>query len=339
MQYHETFLDSEVYKKEYISGLEDWIIKKEKEAETVRAEHIKDIFADPEAYRAELAEMLGYPLCEKRPETAPSVQMEKLSEEESFSVYRMRYEILEGVLMTGLFFRQKGDEKRPLVIVQHGGEGSPELISGVYGFTNNYNDMLMRVFKHGVHVFAPQLLLWKPQRFGAPYDRDAIDARLKSLGSSIAAVEVYGIMRALDYFEGLPYVGKFGMVGLSYGGFYTQYTTALDTRIRSAISCSYFNERKACFHADWSWKGSAKRLQDAELACLVYPRRLCIELGRSDELFACESGIAEFERLKALCAPLGTDADWLDFILYDGTHEFCREDTPIERLVADIQND
>ena len=55
MQYHEAFLDSEVYKKEYISGLEDWITKKEKEAEKVRAEHIKDILADPETYRAELA--------------------------------------------------------------------------------------------------------------------------------------------------------------------------------------------------------------------------------------------------------------------------------------------
>jgi hypothetical protein len=124
------------------------------------------------------------------------------------------------------------------------------------------------------------------------------------------------------------------MVGLSYGGFYTQYTTALDTRIRSAISCSYFNQRRKCFHADWSWKGSANRLQDAEIACLVYPRRLCIELGRDDELFACESGIAEFERLKALCAPV--DTEWLDFIPYDGAHEFCREDAPIQRLIADI---
>lgn len=36
---------------------------------------------------------------------------------------------------------------------------------------------------------------------------------------------------------------KTGMVGLSYVGFYTLYIAALDTRIKAAVSCSFFNDR------------------------------------------------------------------------------------------------
>lgn len=28
--------------------------------------------------------------------------------------------------------------------------------------------------------------------------------------------------------------------------------------------------------------------------------------------------------------------DWLDLIVFEGTHEFCKDDTPIARLVAEL---
>lgn len=335
MKYRETYTDASSYKQDYLSGLESLIAKRQKNAENQREAYIKDIFTAPERYRKELRRILGYPLCEEDEHSAPVVSMEMLSEEDFYTVYRMRYEVTDGLLMTGLFFRIRGDEKRPLVIVQHGGEGSPEAISGVYGFTSNYNDMLMRVIKNGVHAFCPQLLLWKAERYGVPYDRNDIDAKLKSVGSSVAAVEIYGIMRALDYFETLPEVEGFGMVGLYYGGFYTQLMTALDVRIRAAISCAYFNKRTACHHADWTWFDSLEKFDDAELACLVYPRKLYIEVGRSDPLFAYESAHEAFERLQGLCADIGMD--WLEFIPFDGEHEFCHDDAPIKKLTEDIK--
>ncbi|MBQ4086695.1 MAG: hypothetical protein IJC78_00425 [Clostridia bacterium] len=54
----------------------------------------------------------------------PDVSMTKLSEEEGYSIYRVQFEILEGLTMTGLFFHADGDEKKPLVILQHGGESA-----------------------------------------------------------------------------------------------------------------------------------------------------------------------------------------------------------------------
>ena len=82
------------------------------------------------------------------------------------------------------------------------------------------------------------------------------------------------------------------------------------------------------------WEGSAEKLGDAEIACLVYPRDLCIEIGKNDALFDVFYGEGELERLKELCAEVGTD--WLSFIKFDGTHEFCKDDEPIRRLVSQI---
>jgi dienelactone hydrolase len=259
-----------------------------------------------------------------------------LSEEENFTLYRAELEILEGVRLSGLFFKMKGEGKKPLVIVQHGKSGTPEIMSGLLGSTWNYNDMLMRVAQNDVHVFAPQLLLWDAAQYGAPFDRITLDAALKRTGSSVAAIELYEISGIIDYFEKQDYVSSFGMVGLSYGGFYTLYATALDTRIKSAISCSFFASRDACSWSDWVWQDSANRFDDAEVACLVYPRRLCLEMGTRDELFRSEYSEESFERIKAYCKD--ARIDWCDLILFDGKHEFCLDDAPIERLINDLKD-
>jgi hypothetical protein len=224
-------------------------------------------------------------------------------------------------------------EPKPLVIVQHGGEGTPEHVSGIYGETFNYNDLLERVIKHNVHAFLPQFLLWA-DCYDVAYDRKAIDARLKRVGSSITAIEMYSIIRILDYFETQDYVTDFGMVGLSYGGFYTLCTSAVEKRIKSAISYAFFNKRDAVDWSDWTWFESAEKFDDAEIACLSYPRHLCIEVGDKDPLFNAEYGKESFEKIKNLCHEVGTD--WIDFTVFEGVHETNKDDAPIKKLVEDL---
>ncbi len=333
MQYREEFKVTKPYKQSYADGIERIIEQRQKKAESVRHAYTENIFEDAPRYREELKAMLGWPLVGHTEKDLPHVITETLAEEETHSIYRMQFEILDGLTMSGLFFRAKENGKKPLVIVQHGGAGTPERISGVYGSTTNYNDMLERVIRHGVHAFAPQLLLWD-EKYGAPFDRRAIDARLKRVGSSITAIEIYGITRILDYFEKQSYVSDFGMVGLSYGGFYTLFAAAVDTRIRSSVSCSFFNTRDRYGWSDWTWQNSAEKFDDAEIACLVYPRRLWIGVGNNDELFDAKYAEESFERLKALCKNAGTD--WVSLTVFDGKHEFYREDAPIEQLIEDL---
>lgn len=335
MEYREEIFESRQYKADYADGLERIIERRQTEAEAVRSEYVKDIFKCPERYRDDLKAMLGWPLIGHTDVAAPRVTSEKLSDEDGYTVHRVRIEVLDGLMLTGLFFKMDGEDKKPLVIVQHGGLGTPELISGVYGKTSNYNDMLHRVCRHGVHAFAPQLLLWDSKKYGVTHDRRTVDARLKRVGSSITAVEVYGITRALDYFEAENYVSGFGMIGLSYGGFYTLYTAAVDTRIRSAVSCSFFNSRDKAGWPDWTWQSSAEKFDDAEIACLIYPRTLMIEMGDKDNLFDSKYTVASFEKAKKLSEGLG--GDWIDLKVFDGVHELYKGDEHIERLIREIK--
>lgn len=333
MKYSEEYESSQVYKKQYKDSFDKLVGKLQKNAEEQRAQYIKDVFKNPEKYRRDFREMLGWPMVNYDGEKIPKVIFEeKLSEEDTHDIYRMQFEILGGLKITGLFFKAKGEEKRPLVIAQHGALGTPEVISDIYDYTANYHHMTKRILKYGVHVFAPQLLLWNSDRYGVEYDRQGIDLQLRRFGASVVSVEVYAITSIINYFETKSYVKNFGMVGLSYGGFYTLFTAAADTRIKSAVSCSFFNTRDKVLRGDWVWNGN--KFDDAEVACLIYPRRLCIELGTEDELFDYRGGLSSFEKLKSYCEETGTD--WTEMILFKGVHEFCKEDAPIERLAKDL---
>ena len=331
MHYREPLETAKPYKEEYLAGLTRLIAEKQAEAAHIRWEYCRDIFTDPDRYRKDLRKILGWPLTEPSPAQLPPVNAEKLSEEEGYTVYRLQVEVLPGVKLAGLFFRMDGDDAKPLVLVQHGKLGTPERVSGAYGSTSNYNAMLSRIISHNVHAFAPQLCLWADS-YEVPFDRDEMDARLKRLGSSIAAVEIYGLMRILDYFEAQSYVSCLGMAGMSYGGFYTLMTTALDTRLRAAICCSYFNKRDAVPWGDWVWFGSGLKFDDAQLACLICPRKLYVLMGNRDELFDYRNTIASFEEAVAM-----GEKEWMQLHIYDGNHEFCKDDEPIKALIEDLR--
>jgi len=335
LNYREDFEASKDFKIKYRDGIELLIEKRQKEAEEKRKIYFSEIFSDQERYREDLSKMLGWPLVDCEAVGVPRVDYcEKLTEEESHEVYRMSFEVLDGFFMTGLFYKLKNEGKNPLVIVQHGGMGSPEHIAGFEGSTTNYNDMLERVIKQGVHAFAPQLLLWR-DAYEVKYDRVNLDARLKRVGSSISAVELYGIRRILDYFEEQPCVSTLGMLGLSYGGFYTLFTAALDTRIKAAVSCSFFNNRDSIGWSDWVWHNSAELFDDAEVACLVYPRKLDIQIGEKDPGFSFKGGEKSYKRVLEICKNVGTD--WLNFNVFDGTHELFKEDGPIEKFAEELK--
>ena len=333
INYRENVQASKVYKEVYVKEIRDIIERREQAAVNVRDNYCRDIFQKQEKYREDFKVMLGWPLTEKKDTSVPSAKIEKLTEEKSCSIYRISVEVMYGFSVTGLLFK-KDDNRRPLVIAQHGGLGTPELVGNLYGDTGNYNHMIERMLSYEVNVFAPQLLIWDPS-YQVEFDRAALDAQLKRVGSSITALEIYGLMRTLDYFEVQDYVSNFGMIGLSYGGFYTLFMTAVDIRVKSAVSCSFFNNRKNYAWSNWTWFRSAETFSDAEIACLVYPRKLCIEVGIKDELFDINSAREEICRLKNLSCKV--EDEWLEIIEFEGVHEFCLEEKPLRKLVEDLQ--
>ena len=58
-------------------------------------------------------------------------------------------------------------------------------------------------------------------------------------------------------------------------------------------------------------------------------------MGTRDELFKSQYSEESFERIKAYYN--GAEPDWCHLVLFDGKHEFCLDDAPIERLVNDLK--
>ncbi len=325
--YSETPGAANQYRERYLHGIEKIVEKKLNEAQEERDQYGKTILANQECARQDLKDILGWPLTQT-PEPTLAVQEEVLMNSEKWIVSRIHFEVLPGLWFYGELLRHNTASRLPLIIAQHGGAGTPEVCSSFFD-SHNYNDMAMRIFHKGVNVFAPQLLLWKKGEFGedAYSVRMDIENELRRVGGSIAALEIYCIQRTIDYFERVSWCdGRIGMIGLSYGSFYTLYTAACDTRIRAALACSLFSTRRSCFCTDFSWKDAYRKFGDAEVGALVYPRPLRIEFGDKDPGKWVSGAQEEYERLKTYYC---NRPDELSTKKFDGGHEFCPEDDGI----------
>lgn len=322
-------------REEYKQGIVSLIERRKTALLAERERFGQTLMAQPEAGRKALRDMLGWPLTEP-PQPLKKASEEVLTADAEAIVSRVQLEVMPGLKFYGILMRHNTDEKLPLVIAQHGGAGTPELCSSFFDSTN-YNDMSVRIFRKGVNVFAPQLLLWHEGPFGADSQRMEMENDLRRLGSSIAAIEIDCLSRAMDYLEKKPWFsGRFGMIGLSYGSFYTLYTAACETRIRAALACSMFSDRQVCFGTDFSWKDSFARFGDAEVGALVYPRALRIEWGAADPGKWGVGAQAEYERLERYYA---AQRGQLSYRVFEGGHEFCPEDDGIDWVIQRLNQD
>ncbi len=326
------------FRETFLSQVETWLDRQFETAEARREGFFNPDLTSPDAYVASLepyrglfVRMLGWPLT-LSPEAIPSTRQVDIGEDALGSIARLWMEVLPGVELYGLLFVPPGDAvSRPLVISQHGGLGTPELCSGFFG-SANYNDMTRRVLRRGAVVFAPQLFRWD-EAYGRRGDVTELDRQLKQLGGSAAALELYFLRRALD---GLLRrreldASRIGMIGLSYGGFHTLFAAAVDTRIQVALSSCFFNDRRRYGRRDWGWFNAANTFFDAEVASLVCPRALYLEVGERDELFDVRYARLEAEKVRARYAQLGLEARFR-FNVHPGKHELDQSEDGIDFL-------
>jgi len=287
-----------------------------------------------EKLRSKYIAMLGYPLTSYVSDPRFAVKTEAPTEHENMIVTRYQLEVIPGFWFYGILYEHKegGRSKgNALVIAQHGGLGTPEVVGSLVQDSANYNHIVKRIIDKNIKVFAPQLLLWDQSFYGGrEYDRNAADTKLKQFGGSITGLEVYCIMRCIDYFADLDWIdeNRIGMIGLSYGGMYTVYTAAADTRIKVALSSCWFNDRLKYNWFDWVYFDQANMFMDAEVASLILPRKLYIEIASSDELFDYNNAEADIRRLSEY-AENENCLDSLKIKIFDGVHEFDKSDDGI----------
>ncbi len=275
--------------------------------------------------RKAFAQSIGYP-----PPGLPDKEASiftRLGEDGLGTYYRATIPILPGVHSVGLYIVPKGIKGRvPLIISMHGGGGSPEVATFHGG--SNYHDMVMGGVKRGYVVWAPQHLF---SADGYPGDiRNRTDDRLRLVETSITAVEIAKITRSLDVLLKRPEIDpkRVAMVGLSYGGYYTLVTTALEPRIKAAVSSCYYGVQEGRYETDelsvptdFRFTDRFTLFKDSEIVALICPRPLEIQAGAKDNASHREMG----KLLAPLSAQyyhgLGMDNKFR-FLVFEGGHEF-----------------
>jgi hypothetical protein len=326
----------------YLAQLNELIDSLYRKAETSRSNWFKPETTSPEAYerslkpfRRRFAELLGWPLV-NGPKHKPAMREEFVAEDDLGKIFRVWIETLPRLETYGLLFVPPGSGPHPLVISQHGGLGTPELCSNLFR-PANYNDMTRRVLRRGCMVFAPQLPLWS-EEYGPPMERPLLDRKLKHLGGSAAALDIFQLQRSLDVLLARPDVDaeKVGMMGLSWGGFYTLVTAAMETRIRAALASAFLNEPEiAAQIPPLAWFNAASRFHLAEIAGLICPRPLYIEIGKKDEHVVVTGACREAEKIRAIYEPIGIGERYR-YVVHEGGHEFGLTDDAIEFLIINL---
>ncbi len=320
---------------EYLTSVEDFCLENKKIADKKREKFISPdkYFKNSEFYRREYVKLLGFPLTGKKG-VAKLIRKDFVTTDKNVNIYRMQFEV-SGIKFYGIYFEQIENKcDKPFSLCFHGGDGTPELISSIHLDSANYNHLARRVTDIGFSVFCPQLLLWSKDTYGNAYDRKIIDGKLRQLGGSITALEVFLTNAVLDYFINKEKVNKDKLfsIGLSYGGMYALTYTALDTRIKACFSSSWFNDRFKISWSDWCYLNASEKFLDAELVALICPRPLFISLGDKDELFDYKLSEKEAEKVKKYYTKFKKSENFV-FDVFSGNHEADKSDKWIKFLI------
>ena len=338
--YQEEKIKNRKEREEYKLGLDAFLSMAQRKVQAKR----EDFFSpenyknNPERYRELYKKTLGFPLTENA-QTPKLLSKTFVAQECGVYIYRMQLQFFDCVPFYGLYFEQTENAKNaPFVFVCHGGAGTPEVISGIDGQTWNYNDLAFRVIKRGANAFLPQFMLWNMEEYGTEYNRLYADGKLRQLGGSMTALELYFLRGALDYFieNGMVNQDKIGVAGLSYGGMYALHFSALDERVKACYSCSWVADGFDYSWADWSYFNAQNAVSTVETLALVCPRALVVGMGEHDELFDWKKTKESCEKAKAFYRAFGVEEN-LKVCIFNGGHEADRSEEEIDFLFKNLE--
>jgi dienelactone hydrolase len=329
--YEEEVRSSNPIRTEQARELDAYIKHLKGDASRLRA-LFKPDYSSPRAFQASTRKLregfaagIGYP-----PPGVPDSEgavFDRIGEDGIGTYYRARVPVLPRVHAVGIYIVPKGLKgKAPLVISMHGGGGSPEV--ALFNGGANYHDMVRGGVKRGYVVWAPTHLFRADEL--PPNVRQTMDDRMRLVGTSITAVEIAKITRSLDVILKRPEVDskRVAMVGLSYGGYYTLVTMALEPRIKTGVSSCYFGVQEGRYEqdelsvpGDFRFPDRMTLYRDGELGALICPRPLEIQAGAKDNASHREMGKRIAPQVGEYYSRLGRK-DRFRFLVFEGGHEF-----------------
>ena len=283
-------------------------------------------------YREELSEMLSYPPPGIKEGTVPKIEF--VGEDSQCRIYRVWLEVLNGVKAYGIYMVPRNLKgKAPLLIIVHGSGGCPEAVCDL-DTGKPLHAMGREAVKKGYIVWAPALDVrnyYGNEEKLPESNRHVFSRKAVLVGTTFKAIDVYKIIRSTNaLIENRREIDadKVGMTGLSLGGYFTMYTTALFPRIKAAAPSAYYVEaaessrRAAIGEArDAFDKNLINKFGFAQLAGMICPRPLMIQLGKNDKAFNTEASRREIDKSEIYYRKLGIKEN-LKFFEHSGGHEY-----------------
>ncbi len=289
--------------------------------------------------RAKLAELLGgFPA--RTPLKARSIETRNFP---GYSREKLTFESRPGVAVVAyLLMPAESRQPHPVVICIPGhGRGVNDIVgideqgrdrTGKPGYQH---DFAIQVAEHGMAALAIE-----PMGFG--YRRDPITeangpkatacqpaaGSALLFGSTMIGWRVWDVMRAIDWIGARSELdaNRVGCMGISGGGTCTQFSSALDTRIKAAFVSGYLNTFRDSIMSvshciDNYVPGILNWAENYDVAGLIAPRPFFSEGGTRDPIFPVNATRESFSRVKKVYEVFGA-ADAAQQEIFDGEHEF-----------------
>ena len=221
----------------------------------------------------------------------------------------------------------KADEKRPVVVCQHGLEGRPQDI--IQGDHRAYHDFAAKLAERGFITFSPQNLYIFTDRFRT------LQRKANPLKKTLFSVIIPQHQQIVDWLKTLSYVDKerIAFYGLSYGGKTAMRVPPVVTDYCLSICSADFNEwvdKNASTRNPHSYVNSGEyeifewdlgsTFNYAEMAGLIAPRPFMVERGHYDGVASDETVGWEFAKVRFLYQGKLKLKDRCEIEWFDGPH-------------------
>jgi hypothetical protein len=206
---------------------------------------------------------------------------------------------------------------------------SPEHAAAIEGANYNYAQQMAQA---GFLTIAPDLRVFGERRDGMdPFPgRDPCNVNFIKgaiMGIYTLTLNIWDCMRCIDYLETRPEVNpnRIGMMGLSQGGTMTTFTSAVEPRIKAADIMCYVNPfagfgiHRANFCGSQIVPNVYRYLDTDDIAGLIAPRPLLLEMGIYDNCFFIQDTLQGYEGVKRIYTAAGA-ADCLCTDIFPGPH-------------------
>jgi dienelactone hydrolase len=268
----------------------------------------------------------------------------RVYDEKTWTGYEVVLDVYDDVFAYGILLLPKDlkpGEKRPVVVCQHGLEGTPRDTIEVEK-RPVYNHFSRRLVELGYIVYAPQ----NPY-YGRTVFRQ-LQRKANPLSLSLFSFIIRQHQRTIDWLEALPNVDprRIAFYGLSYGGKTAMRVPAVEKRYCLSICSGDFNEwigKNVSVDLDRSYMWTLEyemyefdlgnTFNYAEMAYLIAPRPFMVERGHDDGVGIDEMVAHEYARVRYLYAnrlkiPERTTIEWFvggHQVNARGTFEFLKQ--------------